>query len=97
MSGTPYNLTTGRDDNGDAIFNDRPAGASAQQPARRVDDADRLAGVVDGPSQRPNGSINFQRGPAAAGEAAARAAPAGPAAVPGDSNQGSGASRCTCS
>lgn len=25
-SGTPYNITTGRDDNGDAVFNDRPAG-----------------------------------------------------------------------
>lgn len=27
-SGTPYNVTTGRDDNGDAIFNDRPSGVS---------------------------------------------------------------------
>jgi hypothetical protein len=25
-SGAPYNLTTGRDDNGDTVFNDRPAG-----------------------------------------------------------------------
>jgi hypothetical protein len=25
-TGTPYNVTTGRDDNGDTIFNDRPAG-----------------------------------------------------------------------
>jgi hypothetical protein len=25
-SGTPYTITTGRDDNGDAVFNDRPAG-----------------------------------------------------------------------
>ena len=25
-SGTPYNITTGRDDNGDTMFNDRPAG-----------------------------------------------------------------------
>jgi hypothetical protein len=25
-SGTPYNITTGRDDNADTIFNDRPAG-----------------------------------------------------------------------
>lgn len=25
-SGTPYNITTGRDDNGDTVFNDRPAG-----------------------------------------------------------------------
>lgn len=28
LSGTPYDVTTGRDDNGDAIFNDRPAGTS---------------------------------------------------------------------
>lgn len=26
QSGTPYNITTGRDDNGDGVFNDRPAG-----------------------------------------------------------------------
>jgi hypothetical protein len=25
-SGTPYNITTGRDDNGDTVFNDRPSG-----------------------------------------------------------------------
>jgi len=25
-SGTPYTVTTGRDDNGDTVFNDRPAG-----------------------------------------------------------------------
>jgi hypothetical protein len=25
-SGSPYNITTGRDDNGDTVFNDRPAG-----------------------------------------------------------------------
>jgi hypothetical protein len=28
MSGTPYTIRTGRDDNGDALFNDRPAGVS---------------------------------------------------------------------
>jgi hypothetical protein len=27
-SGVPYNVTTGRDDNGDAVFNDRPAGVT---------------------------------------------------------------------
>ena len=26
--GSPYNVTTGRDDNGDTVFNDRPAGVS---------------------------------------------------------------------
>jgi hypothetical protein len=28
QSGTPYNITTGRDDNRDGLFNDRPAGVS---------------------------------------------------------------------
>ncbi len=35
-SGVPYNVTTGRDDNGDTVFNDRPAGVprnSAWTPA----------------------------------------------------------------
>lgn len=27
-AGAPYNITTGRDDNGDTVFNDRPAGVS---------------------------------------------------------------------
>ena len=27
-SGTPYNITTGRDDNGDTVFNDRPEGVT---------------------------------------------------------------------
>jgi hypothetical protein len=27
-SGVPYNVTTGRDDNGDTVFNDRPAGVT---------------------------------------------------------------------
>ena len=34
-SAAPYNITTGRDDNGDTVFNDRPAGVGAQQRARR--------------------------------------------------------------
>ena len=47
QSGTPYNLTTGRDDNGDAIFSDRPAGTPQEQPARRRDHADRSAHLMD--------------------------------------------------
>jgi hypothetical protein len=37
-SGTPYTITTGRDDNGDLIFNDRPAGVArnTQRAAERV-------------------------------------------------------------
>ena len=28
QTGSPYNVTTGRDDNGDGVFNDRPSGTS---------------------------------------------------------------------
>ena len=31
QSGTPYNVTTGVDDNGDGVFNDRPAGAAQRR------------------------------------------------------------------
>jgi hypothetical protein len=62
-SGGYYNLTTGRDDNGDAIFNDRPAGVSRnslQATSTTATDV-RLSWTI--PSMRPNGSVNFQRGP----------------------------------
>ena len=41
---TPYNVTTGRDDNGDGVFNDRPAGTS-RNSARGSDSFD-LGGRV---------------------------------------------------
>ena len=34
-AGSPYTITTGRDDNGDTVFNDRPAGTRPQQRHRR--------------------------------------------------------------
>ena len=40
-TGSPYNVTTGRDDNGDTVFNDRPSGVGAQQRRRR-----RACGIV---------------------------------------------------
>jgi hypothetical protein len=66
-SGSYYNLTTGRDDNGDAIFNDRPAGVarnSLQGLATMQTDM-RISWTL--PSMRPNGSVNFQRGPGGGG------------------------------
>ena len=58
-SGTPYNITTGRDDNGDTVFNDRPAGvrrnsargASQWNLNLRVSRTVNLGGVlgIDGP------------------------------------------------
>ena len=35
LSGSPYNITTGRDDNGDGLFTDRPAGVRATPRAAR--------------------------------------------------------------
>ena len=35
--GTPYNITTGRDDNGDTVFNDRPAGVGRNSATRQGD------------------------------------------------------------
>ena len=43
-SATPYNVTTGRDDNGDGVFNDRPAG-TGRNAARGSDQFD-LGGRV---------------------------------------------------
>ncbi len=64
-SGAPYNLTTGFDDNSDALFNDRPAGTprnSLRGDLTTLTDV-RLAWSV--PQVRSNGSASFnaQRGP----------------------------------
>jgi hypothetical protein len=66
-SGGYYNLTTGRDDNGDAIFNDRPFSVtrnSLQASATTGTDM-RVSWTI--PSMQPNGSVNFQRGPGGGG------------------------------
>lgn len=66
-SGGYYNLTTGRDDNGDAIFNDRPDGVSRNSlQATGITATDmRVAWTI--PARGPNGSVNFQRGPGGGG------------------------------
>jgi hypothetical protein len=51
-SGTPYSITTGRDDNGDLIFNDRPAGVgrnSARAPGQWSSSAYISYGFTFGP------------------------------------------------
>lgn len=79
-SGSPYNMTTGRDDNGDAIFNDRPIGVSrnslrglytTQMDARLSWTVTGLPGF--------SGSALMQRGPGGGGRG-----PGGP----GGRNQG---------
>ena len=85
-SGQAYNLTTGRDDNGDAIFNDRPAGAprNSLRGALTTQTDLRISWTV--PSNRPNGSLNFQRGPGGGGGQGGPRGPGGPAGGPGGRN-----------
>jgi hypothetical protein len=68
-SGGTYNLTTGRDDNGDAIFNDRPVGIGRNtlRASGTIVTDFRLSWTL--PQFRPNGSaiFNAQRGPGGGG------------------------------
>lgn len=67
-SARPYNVTTGRDDNGDTVFNDRPAGVGRN--------SERGAGSINA-SLRLNKTIGFG-GPAGGGPGG----PGGPVMVP---------------
>ncbi len=66
-SGGYYNWTTGRDNNGDAFFNDRPVGVSRNslQSTSTVSTDLRLSWTL--PSMRPSGSALMQRGPGGGG------------------------------
>jgi hypothetical protein len=62
-SGLPYNVTTGRDDNQDGVFNDRPAGTTrnSARGAAGVDLGGRLSwGFGFGAPRRTNGSGGTQ-------------------------------------
>jgi hypothetical protein len=72
QSGVPYNVTTGRDNNGDAIFNDRPLSTSRNSLRGALTTQTDLRVGWSIPSQRPNASpsaplslASFQRGPGA--------------------------------
>ena len=93
QSGTPYNVTTGIDDNGDAIFNDRPSGTPRNSLRGAVIDADRPPYLVDRAVAAAEQRRHAQRGPGG-GPLRAVLAPrrGGPASV-----IRAGASRCTCS
>jgi hypothetical protein len=82
-SGAPYNLTTGRDENGDAIFNDRPIGTARNtlRGAYTTQTDFRLSWTIQ--TQRTNGSLAFfQRGPGGGGGGGPRG-PGGPGGGPG--------------
>jgi hypothetical protein len=76
-SGTRYNITTGRDDNGDTVFNDRPAGVGRNSAltAGSWDLAARLSYTfgfgersTDGPGGAPTVMIRTVGGTASAGD-----------------------------
>jgi hypothetical protein len=55
-SGVPYNVTTGRDDNGDTVFNDRPAGVGRNSRIGSATwDANARVGYAFGFGRRPPG------------------------------------------
>lgn len=62
-SGTPYNITTGRDDNGDTVFTDRPAGVGRNSglSAGMWDAAARLTYVFGFGQKSQNGGEAGQR------------------------------------
>jgi hypothetical protein len=66
-SGGYYNLTSGVDENGDAIFNDRPAGVprNSLQASSTTQTDVRVSWTV--PAFRPASSALFQRGPGGGG------------------------------
>lgn len=85
-SGAPYNMTTGRDDNADAIFNDRPAGTRRNSLRGELTTQTDLRLSWSVPQFRPNaGAIfNAQRGPEGQGPRG----PSGPGGGPGNRGQG---------
>lgn len=84
MSGRPYNVTTGLDDNGDTVFNDRPAGVSRNSARAagqitadlRLTKSISLGGLLSGgPEGVPMGT---PPPPPPAGGAALQRGPGGP-------------------
>jgi hypothetical protein len=68
-SGAPYNLTTGFDGNGDAIYSDRPAGTQRNSLRGEFTTQTDLRLAWSVPQFRPSGSATFnaQRGPGGGG------------------------------
>jgi hypothetical protein len=78
QSGPAYNLTTGTDDNRDAIFNDRPAGVPRNSLRGAFTTQTDLRVSWTLPPARPNGAVNFQRGPGGGGGPRGPGGPGGP-------------------
>jgi hypothetical protein len=87
QSGTPYNVTTGRDENGDALFNDRPDGEkrNSRRGAMTTQTDMRVSWIITGrPINASAGQAPFsaQRGPGGGGPRG------GPGGRPGQREQG---------
>jgi hypothetical protein len=69
LSGTPYNITTGLDDNGDSLFTDRPLDTPRNSLRGRLTTQTDLRLAWSLPQFRPSGSaiFNAQRGPGGGG------------------------------
>jgi hypothetical protein len=82
-SGTPYNVTTGQDDNRDAIFNDRPAGEkrNSRRGEAIVATDSRVSWIIRG---RPiNASVPFSAPPSSVSALAAQRPGGGQGPRPG--------------
>jgi hypothetical protein len=63
-TGTPYNVTTGRDDNGDTVFNDRPTGVRRNSAVSEgMWDVGARVGYAFGFGQRPASGGGMAGGP----------------------------------
>jgi len=89
QSGSPYNLTTGFDDNGDALFNDRPLGTSRNSLRGALTTQTDLRLAWSFPAPQFAGSINAQRGPGGGGQGGPRG-PDGPRGPGGPGGRGPG-------
>ncbi|MCC7125225.1 MAG: TonB-dependent receptor [Acidobacteria bacterium] len=100
-SAPPYTVTTGRDDNGDTVFNDRPAGvdrnsergASTVNASLRLNKAFGFGSRSGGPEGMPmmpppGGSSASVSSPAASSGALAQRGPGGPGGGPGGGDGG---------
>jgi hypothetical protein len=79
-SGTPFNVTTGRDENRDALFNDRPAGErrNSRRGAAIVQTDMRFSWIITGRPINAQVPFSAQRGPGGGGQGGRPGGPGGP-------------------
>jgi hypothetical protein len=92
FSGTPYNITTGRDENRDAIFNDRPAGVprNSLRGEAIVQTDSRVSWIIRGRPINAQVPFSAQRGPGGGGQGGRPGGPGPGGRGPGGPNQNQG-------